>query len=374
MAGLERTFSDLARSRRHWSRLHTTADARPGGRRSDRTRRIGEVAEFGSNPGNLRMLKYVPDAAPPKPALVVVLHGCAQTAAGYDHGAGWSALADRCGFALLLPEQQRANNAKCCFNWFDPRRGRRDMGEALSIRQMIERMVADHNIDRGRIFVTGLSAGGAMASVMLAAYPEVFAGGAIIAGLPYGAAKNVQEALDAMFKGRSRSGKAWGDLVRKASPHKGPWPRISVWHGGVDRTVKPSNAVEIVKQWADLHGLAGRPALESKGPGFTRRVWRNRSGRELIESFTIAGMGHGTPLDAGDGGGIPGPFLLDVGISSTYHVAKFWGLVDEGLIVHEELPPVSPGEDRQGRKGMGLGAYIHAAITKALRAAGLIRP
>jgi poly(hydroxyalkanoate) depolymerase family esterase len=99
------------------------------------------------------------------------------------------------GFALLLPEQQRTNNPNGCFNWFQTGDIERGHGEALSIRQMVSKMVSDHGIDPARVFVTGLSAGGAMTSVMLATYPEVFAGGAIIAGLPYGAANNVQQGV-----------------------------------------------------------------------------------------------------------------------------------------------------------------------------------
>ena len=110
-------------------------------------------------------------------------------------------MADRFGFALLLPEQRRANNPNGCFTWFSAEDTSRECGEALSIRQMIERMVIDHGIDRSRIYVTGLSAGGAMTSVMLATYPEVFAGGAIVAGLPYGSAANVQEAFDTHVPG-----------------------------------------------------------------------------------------------------------------------------------------------------------------------------
>ena len=102
----------------------------------------------------------------------------------YDFGTGWSTLAKRYGFALLMPEQQASNNANTCFNWFNPGDVARGRGEAASIRQMVARMVADHKIDPRRIYITGLSAGGAMTSVMLAIYPEVFAGGAIIAGLP----------------------------------------------------------------------------------------------------------------------------------------------------------------------------------------------
>jgi poly(hydroxyalkanoate) depolymerase family esterase len=126
------------------------------------------------------------------------MHGCTQTAAGYDMGAGWSEMADRHGFALLFPEQQRQNNPNLCFNWFSPQDNRRGSGEALSIRQMIAAVAGAHPIDPARIFVTGLSAGGAMASVMLATYPEVFAGGAIIAGLPYGCASTIPQAFDRM--------------------------------------------------------------------------------------------------------------------------------------------------------------------------------
>ena len=144
-----------------------------------------EIADFGPNPGALRMFAHIPPRVARDGALVVVLHGCSQNAADYDLGAGWSTLADRFGFCLLLPEQQAANNPNRCFNWFQPGDNERGQGEAQSIRQMIDRMVSDHGIDPRRIFITGLSAGGAMTSVMLAAYPEVFAGGAIVAGLPF---------------------------------------------------------------------------------------------------------------------------------------------------------------------------------------------
>ena len=146
---------------------------------------LREIQNFGTNPGALRMFAHLPPKQSGSLPLVVVLHGCTQTAAGYDQGAGWSTLANRYGFALLFPEQQRANNPNGCFNWFQTGDIERGHGEALSIRQMIAKMVADHPIDARRVFVSGLSAGGAMTSVMLATYPDVFAGGAIIAGLPY---------------------------------------------------------------------------------------------------------------------------------------------------------------------------------------------
>ena len=290
-----------------------------------------ETTDFGSNPGALRMFSFVPGNHQQPPALVVVLHGCGQSAAGYDLGAGWSTLAKHYGFVLLMPEQQPANNANGCFNWFNPEDTARDSGEACSIRQMIARMVREHKVDDRRIFVTGLSAGGAMTSVMLATYPEVFAGGAVIAGLPFGVASNVREALNGMFQSHSRPASELGDLVRHASHHKGPWPKISVWHGSADRTVNPANANEIVKQWLDLHHLPSTPMSENNVDGYPRQIWWNADGETVVECYTITDMAHGTPLGTADNDqryGAQGAFLIDAGISSSYHIANFFDLTE----------------------------------------------
>jgi len=231
----------------------------------------------------------------------------------------------------LMPEQQRSNNAQGCFNWFNPEDIARDHGEACSVRQMIARMVSDHGIDPRRIFVTGLSAGGAMTSVMLATYPEVFAAGAIIAGLPFGVATNVREALSGMFQTPSRPASELGDLVRSASEHKGPWPKLSVWHGSADRTVNPANANEIVKQWLDVHHLPLAPMSNADVDGYPREVWWNADGETIIESYTITDMAHGTPLGIADNDeryGAEGAFLIEAGISSSYHIASFFGLTE----------------------------------------------
>jgi poly(hydroxyalkanoate) depolymerase family esterase len=265
------------------------------------------------------------------PALVVVLHGCGQTAAGYDFGAGWSTLAKRYGFALLMPEQQAVNNAQTCFNWFNPEDTARGSGEACSIRQMIARMVGEHKISAQRVFVTGISAGGAMTSVMLATYPEVFAAGAVIAGLPFGVATNVREALNGMFQSPSRPAGELGDLVRNASNHAGPWPKLSVWHGSADRTVNPANANEILKQWLDVHQLPAAPMSEANVDGYPRQVWWNADGETIVESYTITDMAHGTPLGIADNDeryGAQGAFLIEAGISSSYHIASFFGLTE----------------------------------------------
>ena len=176
MLSLRQTIASLARNRGRWEKLLRAASRARAPDAGAVPSRLQEVHGFGANPGNLRMFSHLPARLEADPALVVVLHGCTQTAAGYDHGAGWSTLADRYGFALLLPEQQPSNNPNGCFNWFQTGDIERGRGEALSIRQMVEKIVVDQGIDRRRVFITGLSAGGAMTSVMLACYPEVFAG------------------------------------------------------------------------------------------------------------------------------------------------------------------------------------------------------
>src|SRR3954447_9847805 len=230
-----------------------------------------------------------------------------------------------------MPEQQRANNAKTRFNWFNPEDTARDSGEACSIREMIGHMTEAHRIDPRRVFVTGLSAGGGMTSVMLATYPEVFAAGAVIARLPYGIASNLREALDGMFHSPARPARELGDLVRNASNHEGPWPKVSVWHGSADRTVNPGNANEIVKQWLDVHGLPLAPMSVADVDGYPREVWWNADGETLVESYTITDMAHGTPLGIADNDeryGEAGAFLIEAGISSSYHIANFFGLTE----------------------------------------------
>ncbi|MGF7056090.1 poly(hydroxyalkanoate) depolymerase family esterase [Bosea sp. OAE752] len=346
--------------------------------------RLSQFNEFGTNPGALRAYSYLPKNMPDHAPLVVVLHGCTQTAARYDHGAGWSQLADRRGFALLYPEQQRANNPNLCFNWFVPEDIRRESGEALSIAQMVKRMLEVHSLDSQRVFITGLSAGGAMTSVMLATYPELFASGAIIAGLPFACATTVPEAFERMRGHNLPSKRQLEAMVRGASSHQGPWPTLSVWHGTADVTVAPANMDAIVAQWRGLHGAQGVSPKENAFGGHVQRVWCNEAGVPKIEAFTIAGMGHGTPLDGSDEIGTPGAFMLDAGISSTHHIARFWTLTDSisepsfsgpverltsAPMCEQAASTISAPELRVRDHTADVGK----AIEHALRAAGLMR-
>lgn len=290
--------------------------------------RLTALERFGTNPGSLCADTYIPKNFPKNGPLVVVLHGSFQSAEGYDAGSGWSALADECGIALLFPGQRYTNNAIGSFNWFKAGDSHRGGGEPLSICQMIQLIVDDYAVDPTRVFITGLSSGGAMTAVMLATYPEMFAGGAIIAGLPYRSARTMMQAIFRMKGYGGPSDRRLDALVRGASRFNGPWPTISVWHGKNDTTVDSSNADSLVRQWQKIHKVEGSPTRLDTVDGFPRKVWCDSDCREVIEEYIIDHMGHGTPISAEGSGGLgkEGKYMLEVGISSTRHIADFWGL------------------------------------------------
>lgn len=361
MSPMRMNLSDLTRMQRQWSSMMSQTDVGDG--------RLTEVEGFGSNPGALRMLTYVPPSLPAGAPLVVVLHGCTQTASGYDTGSGWSVLAERNGFAVLFPEQRRANNANGCFNWFEPADVARGEGEGASIRQMIAKCVADHRLDAKQVYVTGLSAGGAMTAVLLATYPDVFAGGAVIAGLPFGAAHGVQQALGAMHHCRALPAKAWGDLVRAASPpgaasHR---PVVSIWHGESDQTVTPGNALASAKQWTDVHGLREADGVEDHVDGVSHRTWRGADGKIRVELYAVPGLAHGTPItphgDGDRGVGHAMPYMLEAPISSTWHIARSWNLVPPAAAGARPVAPI-PAASSGASDPLSV-------ITRTLRAAGL---
>lgn len=347
---------------------------------SPTSKRLRFFSDFGSNPGQLNAWIYVPESAGPGAALVVVLHGCTQNAAGYDESSGWSRLAEQHGFLLLYPEQQRVNNSNLCFNWFSPNDAARGKGEALSIRQMVESVQGRHDTDPQLVFVTGLSAGGAMAAAMLATYPEVFAGGAVIAGLPFGVASSIPEAFDRMRGYGGPRSAALADLVSAASPHTGKWPTLSVWHGSADQTVDQSNASALVEQWRSLHGASKKPARSDLVHGHVHRVWVDSNGREVIEEYSIAGLGHGTPLDTCGTrhGEQVAPFMLEAGISSTRLISRFWGIAVGEADESPSISRIVPDGHAEARPQPDTNAWANQAgvqktIENALRSAGLIK-
>lgn len=188
---------------------------------------LTQVTGFGTNPGNLSMYTYAPDALPDGAPLVVALHGCTQSTNDYYAHSGWPKFADTYEFALVLPQTSSANNANSCFNWFEPGDSGRGRGEALSIKQMVDKAVSLYGGDTRRIYITGLSAGGAMTANMLAAYPDAFAGGAINSGLPTRCASDVATAYTCMYVPPDKSPAQWGiwcvPPLRPARPPGRAW-------------------------------------------------------------------------------------------------------------------------------------------------------
>ena len=320
MAGLGETTARLKRSRR-----------RPEGAATAASTRMVETTGFGPNPGALRMLSYRPPGCGPGMPLVVTLHGCGQRAEVFTRQAGWLTLADRYGFVVVAAEQSTANNPNRCFNWFEPQDSRRSQGEAASIAAMVAHAVRMHGADPKRVFITGLSAGGAMTTVMLSAYPDLFAAGAVVAGLPYGVAQGVAGAMRAMHGGGGFDPVQLGDLVRGATSTHRALPRIAIWHGDADYTVRPQNASDIASQWVDAHGLSQESGVSEALPSRTRTVWRGPdSDQAVVELNLVHGLGHGTPLStSGEAGvGSAGPFMIEAGVSSSLDIARFWGLAE----------------------------------------------
>jgi len=334
--------------------------------------RLKLVAPLGPNPGELRMLTYVPPGLPPGAPLVVAMHGCTQNAAAYDHGAGWSTLAERHGFALLFPEQTRSNNSQLCFNWFTPHDVTRGEGEVESVRAMIEQMLRTHHLDPRRVFITGLSAGGAMTAAMLATAPELFAAGGIIAGLPYGSATSISEAFSAMGHGRRRPASEWGRLVLDASQHTGPRPLVQVWHGDADQTVSAENGRVLAQQWSAALGLPEQPTRIEEIDGARHEIWLDRNGQARLERWAVPGLGHGTPItpsgqDFDHSVGIPGPHMLESTISSTWHLARSWGLLTQPSVARpRSAAGAAHATNKPGFSAIGV-------VERALRTAGLMR-
>ncbi|MFI6654534.1 PHB depolymerase family esterase [Streptomyces sp. NPDC050523] len=295
---------------------------------------LQQVTSFGSNPGNLAMYEYAPSNLPAGAPLVVALHGCTQSASDYHANSGWQKFADQWGFAVVYPQTSSANNSLSCFSWFDSTKDTRGRGEAASVMQMVDTAVAQYGSDRGRIFVTGLSAGGGMTADLLADYPDVFAGGSVDSGIPAQCATTQSAASGCQYSNLNLTPKAWGDKVRNSDPgYTGPWPRVAIWQGSSDTTVTPVNGTELRDQWTDVWGI-GQTASSTQNltGGTTESIYNDSAGKPAVALFSVSGMAHGLAVNPGSGAdqcGTTGTYYLNY-ICSSYHTAKFWGLDGSG--------------------------------------------
>ncbi|WP_286263724.1 extracellular catalytic domain type 1 short-chain-length polyhydroxyalkanoate depolymerase [Thalassotalea atypica] len=279
------------------------------------------LVDFGDNPGEISASLYA--TQPSSDGLVVLLHGCVQQGEQLAKQSGFVDLAHAHKFALLVPQQSERNNIKGCFNWFSEQDILSNSGESLSLKNMI--LHAKNKLNASQVYITGLSAGGAMASVMLVNYPELFDAGAVISGVPYPCANNLTKAISCMRIGPTQLSNELTEQVRALNNYQGPWPSMSVWTGSQDKVVNPKNSQSLAEHWAQLIGLPANKKMElNQGYRVTRWGSTDDSKVELLE---IDNMTHGMAVNpAIEHGGSVAPFLLKSPLSTAKSLINFWGL------------------------------------------------
>lgn len=280
-----------------------------------------KLTNFGENPGELTASYYVKNKTSDN--MVVLLHGCVQSGEMLAQQSGFLGLAESHNFTLLVPQQSESNNIKTCFNWFSPQDTEKDKGESLSLKNMINQV--KNQVKAKNVYITGLSAGGAMASIMLVNYPELFISGAIIAGIPYPCADNLIKAISCMRSGPSQTASEFTQLVNAINKTQQHWPTLSIWTGKADKVVNPLNSAILARHWAMLSQANSVPVIERED-GYQITRW-NKENNTLVELIEIETMGHGLPVDPEkNNGGSEAPFVLKAPISAAISIINFWNL------------------------------------------------
>ncbi|RDK11334.1 extracellular catalytic domain type 1 short-chain-length polyhydroxyalkanoate depolymerase [Cupriavidus lacunae] len=270
---------------------------------------------FVNQAGSRSYKLYLPagQRAEPMP-LVVMLHGCTQDADDFAAGTQMNALADKLGFVVLYPIQAAENNPSKCWNWFRPGDQQAGKGEPSIIAGMAREVIASHGIDARRVYVAGLSAGGAMAAVLIQGYPELFAAAGVHSGLPAGSAHDLPSALGAM-----QGGKGIGRSKPDAMPSTTPRRPMIVFHGDADHTVHPLNGSRLVAPFEK--GQARREKERKKvaaGHDYTRLSITTPAGVDA-EYWTIHGAGH-----AWAGGNRQGTYTDPKGPDASAEMLRFF--------------------------------------------------
>lgn len=296
-----------------------SVEARPGPRR--RSEELpGEflTGSFSNRAGARDYKLYVPsghrgEALP----LVVMLHGCTQTPDDFASGTRMNAAAELKSCFVLYPAQAQRANGSRCWNWFKGNHQKRDRGEPSIIGGMTREIIAKYGIDSRRVYVAGLSAGGAMAAVMKSTHPDLFAAVGVHSGLPYGAAKDLPSALEAM-RGQLRSSSARNNDLTP----------LIVFHGDADTTVHPRNGREVLAQavpGSDAPAAAPSPEVIQgqlpDGHPFTRTLYRDHAGRVIAEHWLVHGAAH-----AWSGGSEEGSYVDPRGPDATREMLRFFSL------------------------------------------------
>jgi poly(hydroxyalkanoate) depolymerase family esterase len=250
--------------------------------------------------------------------LVVMLHGCTQTPDDFAAGTGINKVAEAEGFLVAYPAQAVASNHSKCWNWFQASHQRREGGEPSLIAGITRQVMAQYAVDPGRVYIAGLSAGGAMAAILGATYPDLYAAVGVHSGLAPGSAHDLPSALQAMQQG----GRARQMRVDRAVP-------LIIFHGDCDSTVQPCNADHLVEQWTatigpSTPGATAATATVHQGqvPGgraYTREIYTDHRGQPIVEWWTIHGAGH-----AWSGGSRSGTYTDPAGPDASRELARFF--------------------------------------------------
>ena len=216
---------------------------------------LTQISDFGNNPGNLGMYLYVPDNVTANPAVVVGNHWCGGSATRLLPRQEFDEQANQLGFIVIYPSVTRASK---CFDVASQASLTGTGGDSVSIKSMVDYVLANYGADPNRIFAAGVSSGAMMTNVLLGVYPEVFKAGAAFAGVPFTcfATGNGSEWNSECSEGRiDRTPQQWGDAVRSANPgYTGPWPRMQLWHGVNDDVLRYPNFQEQIEQWTNVNG------------------------------------------------------------------------------------------------------------------------
>ncbi|MGF1620463.1 MAG: alpha/beta hydrolase family esterase [Rhodomicrobiaceae bacterium] len=261
------------------------------------------AGDFSNFAGRRQYRVYVPGGHHGrKMPLIVMLHGCRQWPEDFAAGTGMNRLAEEQGFLVAYPEQPRSANGLRCWNWFNPRHQHRGRGEPSLIAGITRDVMQRYDADPERVYIAGLSAGGALASVMAATYPDLYAAAGVHAGLARGAARNVPSAYSAMQRGASMI----APEVALSSTNMGGRRNVPmiIFHGDQDETVHPRNSLQVLEQaWPQAYTLLRHDKTQQRvkgGHSYTRtRYFDKRWGRPVLEHWLVHDAGHawmgGTP-------------------------------------------------------------------------------
>lgn len=291
-------------------------DDSDGGKVQEATARQFVSATFADKNGSRAYKLFIPSIAASKPLpLVVMLHGCTQTPDDFALGTGMNDAAQLQSFFVLYPAQSQNANASRCWNWFMRSHQQRDIGEPALLANMTREVMVKYGIDPQRVYVAGLSAGGAMAAILGDAYPDLFAAVGVHSGLATGSAKDVQSAFRAMNSGVSAGGvrSAGADAATQSTP-----PTI-VFHGDQDSTVNPANGKRVTAASAAERVPEVERRQSENGREYTRHIYRESGGQVTTEHWVVHGAAH-----AWSGGSARGSYTDARGPSATDEMLRFF--------------------------------------------------